>query len=114
MNSTGQQNDPGRPIGKVTVSFENGGPAYDIVENYAYNAIDAAAVASSTMDQVCVFLYHGSLAICSAMSYRAVQKLGATAPQNVFIDVNLRSPWWQTEQMFEILRRANCVELFSR
>lgn len=111
MDSTGLQKDPGRPTGKVTVSFENGEPAYDIAENCAYDAIDAAAVTSSTVYQSCAFLYHGSLAIRSESSRRALRKLEATAQQTVFIDVNLRSTWWRSEQVFEMLRRANWVKL---
>jgi fructokinase len=111
MDSSGLQNDPERPTGRVTVSFENGEPSYDIVENCAYDAIDAATVAASTLEQDCAFLYHGSLATRSETSRHALRQLAATAPQTAFIDVNLRPPWWQTEQLFEMLRRANWVKL---
>lgn len=109
MDSTGLQTDPERPTGKVRVSFENGEPTYDIVENCAYDAVDAAAVAASTTDPV--FLYHGSLALRSETSRRALRHLEASAPHTVFVDVNLRPPWWQRDQVLEMLRHANWVKL---
>lgn len=109
MDITGLQRDPARPTGKVMVSFDNDEPSYDIVENCAYDAIDAATVAAS-MDSP-GFLYHGSLATRAEKSRQALRQLTASAPQIVFIDVNLRSPWWQPERVVEMLRQADWVKL---
>ena len=109
MDCTGLQVDSERPTGKVMVSFENGEPAYDIVENCAYDAVDAAAVAASTIDPG--FLYHGSLALRNETTRRALRQLEASAPQTIFIDVNLRPPWWQPDRVLEMLRHANWVKL---
>jgi len=109
MDTTGLQTDPARPTGKVMVSFVNDEPVYDIVENCAYDAIDAASVAAS-MDSP-GFLYHGSLAVRSEKSRQALRQLTASAPQIVFIDVNLRPPWWQPDLVIEMLRQADWLKL---
>ncbi len=109
MDSTGLQADPERPTGKVMVSFENGEPTYDIVENCAYDAVDEAAVAASTAHPG--FLYHGSLALRSETSRRALRYLETSTPHTVFVDVNLRPPWWQRDRVLEMLRHANWVKL---
>jgi fructokinase len=111
MDTSGLQSDNERPTGKVMVSFENGEPAYDIVENCAYDAIDASALAASAAAMNGGFLYHGSLALRGDLSRRALRQLEAAAPQSVFIDVNLRSPWWRIEQVRQMLRGANWVKL---
>lgn len=111
MDPGGLQTDPDRATGKVTVSFENGEPAYEIVENCAYDAIDAAAVAASMAGTSCALLYHGSLALRNEPSREALLQLAAAKPQTLFIDVNLRSPWWQHERVLEMLRLADWAKL---
>ena len=111
MDSSGLQTDSERPTGKVMVSFENAEPAYDIVENCAYDAIDSGAIEASPAARDCEFLYHGSLALRGEPSRSALWQLETTGRKTVFIDVNLRSPWWQLEQVQEMLRGASWVKL---
>jgi fructokinase len=111
MDLGGLQTDPQRPTGRVAVSLDNGEPAYDIVEGCAYDAIDAAAVKASMADAPCPLLYHGSLALRAEISSAALLQLAAARPRNLFVDVNLRSPWWQRAGILEMLRRANWVKL---
>lgn len=111
MDLSGMQIDPERPTGKVTVSFENGEPVYDIVEGCAYDAIDGASIAVSATDASCNLLYHGSLALRGGISRGALLQLVDTKPQTLFIDVNLRAPWWRRERVVEMLRQANWAKL---
>jgi fructokinase len=111
MDGSGLQTDSERPTGKVVVSFENGEPSYDIVENCAYDAIDSRAIEASTATRDCGFLYHGSLALRGGTSRSALRQLESAGQQTVFIDVNLRSPWWQLERVREMLRAASWVKL---
>jgi len=111
MDDSGLQTDSGRPTGKVMVRFESGEPVYDIVENCAYDAIDSAAIEQSMAALQGGFLYHGSLALRSEPSRNALRELLAAGPNTVFVDVNLRSPWWQFERVREMLRSANWVKL---
>jgi fructokinase len=111
MDDSGLQTDSERPTGKVMVRFENDEPSYDIVENCAYDAIDSGAIEQSMAALQGGFLYHGSLALRSEPSRNALRELLAAGPSTVFIDVNLRSPWWQFERVREMLRSASWVKL---
>jgi fructokinase len=111
MDLGGLQTDPERPTGKVAVSIKNGEPTYDIVEDCAYDAIDAAAVAASTANLSCQLLYHGSLALRHELSRAALLQLAAAKPRTLFVDVNLRTPWWQREAILDMLQLASWAKL---
>jgi fructokinase len=104
MDTGGLQTDPVRPTGRVTVRLEDGEPHYDIVDNCAWDAIEAPAGASPGL------LYHGSLASRSARSSDALDRLRQTA-EGVFLDVNLRPPWWHRPRLLELVRGARWVKV---
>jgi fructokinase len=101
------QTDPQRPTGRVEVSFADGEPAYDILADCAYDYIEPVSPGE------CALLYHGSLAARSPTSANALRALRSGAPRTVFIDVNLRSPWWQPALLQELLAGADWVKLNS-
>ena len=101
------QTDPKHPTGRVAVSFTDGEPAYDIVPDCAYDHIEPAPHGP------CTLLYHGTLAMRSATSANALQQLRAGDSQSIFVDVNLRSPWWQPTAVHELLQGAHWVKLSS-
>ncbi len=111
MDLRALQTDPERPTGRVSVSFHDDEPAYDIVANCAYDAIEAAAVATTLVDTSCRFLYHGSLALRTEASRGALRELAAATHLFRFVDVNLRSPWWSREQVVKSLGRARWAKL---
>jgi len=105
MPTTGVQRDPQRPTGRVAVALEDGQPSYEIVHPCAYDAIEPPAVAGTGM------LYHGSLALRDAASRQALDSLLVDPDVAVFLDVNLRDPWWDRERLLERLKRASWVKL---
>ena len=108
MDTSGLQTDAQRPTGRVNIRFVEGGePEYDIVEQCAYDAIEAAP---ETLPD-CRLLYHGSLALREPASLQVVQRLKRCAPETVFVDVNLRPPWWDKQVVLEMLRGAHWVKL---
>jgi fructokinase len=100
------QTDPALPTGKVDVTLENNEPSYDIVRPAAYDAIAPC----NAIDD-CELIYHGSLAMRDATSREALNQLIGNAPRLVFVDVNLRQPWWQREQVITLLDRANWLKI---
>ena len=110
MDQGGLQSDPERATGRVSIRFENGEPVYDIVDNCAYDAIDSATAAVSAGDARGL-LYHGSLALRHATSRAALARLKKAQPNRIFVDVNLRAPWWQRNTVIELLNGANWVKL---
>jgi fructokinase len=108
MRTDALQVDPQRPTGRVSVSFVDGEPEYDIVEQCAYDAI-----AAEQEPLACRLFYHGSLALREHTSHRTAQQLKAADPDIVFVDVNLRPPWWRREQVVEMIKAADWVKLNS-
>jgi fructokinase len=105
MDTRGLQIDPQRATGRVQVDIVGGEPRYEIVEDCAWDAIESSLVSS------CDVLYHGSLAMRSTRSANSLQLLRDTHPGTVFIDVNLRPPWWQDDQLSAALADADWVKL---
>lgn len=106
MDTAALQTDPARPTGRVEVTFEDGEPSYDIVHPSAWDAIEPAAVTGD-----CRLLYHGSLALRDAPPRRALDRLKQGEPDTVFVDVNLRPPWWERQRVLASLEGARWVKL---
>lgn len=106
MDTSHLQTDTERTTGRVSISFDDGEPVYDIVAHCAYDAIEAETAGAG-----CRLLYHGSLALREAGSRRALEQLRSSQPKTVFMDVNLRPPWWQREQVLDMVQQADWVKL---
>lgn len=107
MDTDGLQTDDALPTGRVTVTIADGEPHYDIVHPSAYDAI------AHGNDSNCGLLYHGSLALRSAASRAALEQLTGQPDMRVFLDVNLRPPWWNRDDLHALLHRADWVKLNS-
>lgn len=105
MDTRGVQVDPAHPTGRVSVAFTDGQPSYDIVHPCAYDAIETPDAKDSPL------LYHGSLALRDAASRNAFETLRGRTGGEVFLDVNLRSPWWRREDLLDWLGTADWVKL---
>lgn len=107
MTEAGLQTDPALPTGSVKVSFHDGEPAYDIVRPSAWDRIDI-----EPGQRACGLLYHGSLGLRDEQSRQALKQLMQQhKPETVFVDVNLRPPWWDRAQILSTLRLADWVKL---
>lgn len=108
MHRAGLQKDSAQPTGKVRVSFQDGEPSYDILFPSAWDRIDADSLPPHAGDGL---LYHGSLALRSEESRKALERLREGFGGVVFMDVNLRDPWWQAEQVRADMHAAQWVKL---
>lgn len=102
------QRDGLHATGAVTVSFDNGEPRYAILDQQAYDYIDAEALKECQNIQL---LYHGTLACRHAPSRAALLRLLEQTSGLVFMDVNLRTPWWSKDEVLSAMRRADWVKL---
>lgn len=102
------QTDANHATGSVQVSIEDGEPTYDIVKDSAYDFIDSALVAELNSQGI---LYHGSLAIRNPLSSAALQTIKTDHQGKIFVDVNLRAPWWQPESLLPLLHDADWLKL---
>ncbi len=107
MTTAGLQRDPEHPTGTVQVTLAAGEPSYDIVPGRAYDFIDADALPALSAGTL---LYHGTLALRNGDSAAALEALRAQADA-VFLDVNLRAPWWSLDQVRRLLDGARWVKL---
>jgi len=108
MNRDAVQKDSKHPTGSVRVLIQDDEPHYDIVANSAYDFIDEALLDKKDTTGI---LYHGSLAIRNPVSRAALKATKARHKGKVFIDVNLRQPWWELETLLPLLHDADWVKL---
>ena len=88
----------------AVVSFEDGEPAYEIVHPAAWDAIGPLEHPGSSG-----LLYHGSLALRSQQSRESLAMFRAAGAGRVFVDINLRPPWYEREVLLEALNGADWV-----
>ncbi len=108
MTLSGLQTDPARPTGTVNVTLKGSEPDYQISDNVAYDFIDKAALPALRNDAI---VYHGSLALRHRQNREVLAYLTRNPSVSVFVDVNLRKPWWDKETLFSWLERARWVKL---
>ena len=101
------QRDAEHPTGRVTVTLQDGDASYDIEFGAAYDFIDSAQVPALSAGDI---LYHGSLAIRHDVSRSALDACLRSDP-HVFLDVNLRDPWWKHIDWDQYLHRAHWAKM---
>ena len=107
MNTDALQVDSDHPTGRVEVRLEGGEPSYEIVADSAYDFIASNALPAAPPG----LIYHGSLALRNPVSRAALGRLKSDARAAVFVDVNLRAPWWRREGVIQMLDGAHWVKL---
>ncbi|MBE0567248.1 MAG: carbohydrate kinase [Krumholzibacteria bacterium] len=108
LDTAGLQQDERQPTGTVEVTLADGEPQYKIAGGRAYDFITAEEVPAPAPGDL---LYHGSLALRTAVPRLALDRLRAQATGGTFVDVNLRSPWWERETVLKLLRGARWAKL---
>lgn len=108
MDCTGVQIDATRPTGIVQVSLENGEPSYEIVADRAWDEIRKDRLALPSRIGL---VYHGTLASRQQASRDALAELRLRVRAPRLVDVNLRSPWWNREQVLSLLANARMVKM---
>ncbi|WP_425443962.1 carbohydrate kinase family protein [Thioalkalivibrio denitrificans] len=111
MDDSGLQTDPAHPTGTVQVSLEGGEPSYEIVADQAYDHVDRQAALTAIAGREDAILYHGSLALRDTGSRETLAALRDTVRGGVFMDVNLRAPWWDRDTVRELVANSAWVKL---
>ena len=108
MDASGLQLDSSHPTGKVTITMSGKNHSFEIIPDQAYDYIDQGALPplpDSTL------FYHGSLAARSPVSAQTLAFLNTRYAGKRLVDVNLRSPWWQQQQVLELVDGAWLAKL---
>jgi fructokinase len=108
MDLRGLQLDLEHPTGTVQINFINNEPHYEIVENSAYDFIKFSSLPSLPKDSI---LYHGTLALRSQACVETLQKIKTNISPSIFLDVNLRTPWWNLKTIELLLKEISWLKL---
>jgi len=108
LDTTLVQIDNKKPTGKVQVTIENNEPSYNIVANSAYDFISDDMLSGNIADGI---LYHGTLCLRNQVSRSAYSKIIQNKKLKIFLDVNLRAPWWKKDEISIWLKKAHWVKM---
>jgi len=111
MDTSGVQRDDTYPTGRVEVDLDDGEPTFHILPDQAYDHLDGGVAVRSAAGSTFSLLYHGSLISRGVVSSSALDDLAGGLGTPVFVDVNLRDPWWNREDVVASVRRATWVKL---
>lgn len=108
MDRAGLQLSTEHPTGHVEIKDQGGEPDYTIVDDVAYDHIQADKLVDAEEP---FLLYHGTLAVRHDQSMSALQQYRDKSDITRFVDVNLRQSWWDTERTLAMLDFADYVKL---
>jgi fructokinase len=108
MDLRGLQLDLEHPTGTVQINFINNEPHYEIVENSAYDFIKFSNLPALPKDSI---LYHGTLALRNQACVETLQKIKTNISPSIFLDVNLRTPWWNLKTIELLLKEISWLKL---
>ncbi|MDT8342208.1 MAG: PfkB family carbohydrate kinase, partial [Longimicrobiales bacterium] len=111
LGTEGVQTRSGHPTGRVEVTLDTEGPTFRIPPDQAWDHPEAAAAARALRGQPVGLVYHGTLALRSADARAALSAALHQTEAPVFIDVNLRDPWWSVAAVDEAVATATWVKL---
>lgn len=90
LSTIGVGVDPERSTGRVVVTMTDGEPRYEIPPHQAWDRIPAPDLP----DGMPGLVYHGTLALRTADALERCLAQRAELGAPVFVDLNLRVPWW--------------------
>ena len=108
MDLAGVQVDDSHSTGTVEITITEGQPSFHILPHQAYDFIHDTALPKSGDYRL---LYHGSLALRDRTSRHALETLRRSLSLPVFMDVNLRPPWWDLASVTSLSQGASWLKL---
>jgi fructokinase len=108
MDRSGIQVDDMVPTGEVRVTVKDREPSFEITADRAYDFISTDELSPP---EPVGLLYHGSLALRSSSPQVALDHLRKVSGSPVLMDVNLRDPWWNPDQVMGLMDQSTWVKL---
>jgi len=102
------QIDPVHQTGQVEVTIIENDPQYCITPNCAYDHISAERLEKLPNNGI---IYHGTLGLRNNISKDCLQSIAQQPNLSIFLDVNLRNPWWQKDEVLDWLAQARWAKL---
>jgi len=114
LDVSGVQLDRRHPTGAVRVRLDRGEPEFEIPPDQAWDHLEAGPALAVIEGRGLALLCHGSLVARAGPSRSALGTLRARAEVPVFVDVNLRDPFWSEAGVSDLLAGARWVKLNER
>jgi fructokinase len=111
MDPAGLQIDTEHPTGAVEITFEGTDHRFEILPDQAYDHVEAKPTLEAVRGGGATLLYHGSLAIRTAKARAALDGLRAKLDAPVFVDINLRAPWWDEADLPVLFDRSRWLKV---
>lgn len=111
LDLRGLQFDERHPTGKVEVRMRAGGHDFDILPDQAYDYIQSEPALQLLEGNGHGMLYMGSLVCRGAVSRASLDSLLRKLRLPIFVDINLRPPWWNLARVEGALARARWAKL---
>lgn len=111
MDVRGLQRDPAHPTGTVQIDLQDGQPTFHILPEQAYDSISADPLQLLLQGESLSLLYAGSLITRGPVSRASLDHLQRQYHLPLFVDINLRDPWWDLARVEGSLTRARWAKL---
>jgi len=112
LNTTGITKTAEYHTGVVNVYIDRKGPFFEIPYDQAFDHIKCKIdLVKLKNENTQTLLYHGSLALRSDENMRMLNKIKDLLTPKIFIDINLRSPWWDAQKLYPLIKDANYLKL---
>ncbi|HSB35392.1 MAG TPA: PfkB family carbohydrate kinase [Thermoanaerobaculia bacterium] len=111
VDTRGVQRDPGHRTARAVIRAEPAGPAFVIPDRQAFDFIDGAAALDAVRGVTPRLVYFGTLAQRHDVSREALDALLDEVSGTRFLDVNLRSPWFDRDVLERSLGRSAFVKM---
>lgn len=111
MDLRGLQQDDAHPTGQVEVRMREGGHDFHILPDQAYDFIQSEPALQLLEGNGLGMLYMGSLVGRGAVSRASLDSLLRRLRLPIFVDINLRPPWWNLARVEGSLARARWAKL---
>ncbi len=111
LDTSGVQVDDKHPTGVVKVSLAGMEPTFSILPDQAYDFVDYGEAKKSLARSRPSIFYYGTLSMRSKVSNNSLFRLRHLVGNPSFVDVNLRSPWWNADWVDRAITGASWVKL---
>jgi fructokinase len=111
MDISAVQMDPMKPTGTVRVAIKNGEPSFEILPDQAYDHIDTQPALEVVQNAEAALLYHGSMICRSDKSTATLNALKQHISRGTFVDLNLRTPWWNQSEIEAMVQHTEWLKL---
>ena len=97
--------------GIVNVYMDRKGPFFEIPFDQAFDHISFEIDKIKLNNSTAPLLYHGSLALRSENNIKTINSIKNILNPKIYIDINLRSPWWEISKIHSIIEDAHYLKL---